>query len=84
MRVHLEGEVHAVTPDESGRFTHYRTKDGKEIAQPHRRDDTVQIQNFDILEPESGQWIPILKILEEHQSDLVALLLGKQELNSGK
>jgi hypothetical protein len=78
MGVRQAGEAVAVVPDETGRMTLYRTKDGKEIAQPHHRNDTLQTQGFLVLEPESGQWMHILQVLNEHRGDLAALLIGEQ------
>jgi len=77
MSVREAGEAAAILPDETGRMTLYRTKDGKEIAQPHHRNDTLQTQGFHVLEPESGQWMHILQILTEHMKDLAALIIGE-------
>ena len=75
-RVREAGESVSAFPDETGRLTIYRAKDGKDIAQPHHPKGVLQIHGFLILEPESGQWMHILKVLSEHGKDLVALLMS--------
>jgi hypothetical protein len=75
MKVREAGEAVAGFPDETGRFTFYRTKDGKEIAQPHHRNDAIQLAGFNVMEPESGKWMDILQVLVEHGTDLQALLM---------
>jgi hypothetical protein len=69
------GESVALFPDSTGRSTIYRAKDGKETAQPVHKDSVLEIAGFNVLEPESGKWMPIIQVLEEHGTDLYKLLL---------
>jgi hypothetical protein len=77
MGVRVAGEIVSAFPDETGRLTIHRAKDGKEIAQPHHRKNALQTKGFHVLEPETGQWIHILQILTDHRNDLAALLAGE-------
>jgi hypothetical protein len=75
LSVREAGESVAVFPDATGRSTIYRTKNGKEIAQPVHKDTILEIHGFNVLEPLSGKWMPILQVLAEHGTDLQKLFL---------